>query len=65
MSRRPASIRQSDMSRAIRAAKAAGLRAVEFTMPGGGTIRLPLTDEPNVSPLSPQSKVSRRKDIVL
>jgi len=62
---KPATLHQADIARAIRAAKDAGLKMVEIAMPGGTVIRLPLTADTEIPPLSTQSKPARRKEIVL
>jgi hypothetical protein len=62
MSRKLAALTQADVSRAIRAAKAAGLQAVEITTPGGAKIRLPLTPE---SPQSTKPKAGQRREVML
>lgn len=58
MPRRPASITQSDISRAIRAARQTGAAGVEIE---GGKIRI-LLDSPQISADQP---VEQRREIVL
>jgi hypothetical protein len=61
MSRTPATIRQADVARVIRAAKQAGAAAVNLLLPGGGSFRIDLEAEvpggkPNIS-IEPRRQV--------
>jgi hypothetical protein len=58
MSRRPASVTQADVARAIRAAKQAGAHSVEVVQRNGTTIRV-VIDAPQ------QPKQSSDRDIIL
>jgi len=71
MMRRPASISQADIARAIRAAKAAGADAVEVVQSNGTTVRVILNAPPVVPALDQfeawerdheQAKAARRRD---
>jgi hypothetical protein len=70
MTRRPATITQADISRAIRAAKQAGANAVEVVQSNGTTIRV-ILNAPPVVPADEfeawerdheQAKAARRRD---
>lgn len=61
---RPATIRQADVARVLRAAKAAGARAVEVQPSGAIVIRLD-GQETQVSPQSTGQPVAKEKDFRL
>lgn len=54
MSRTPATIKQADVARTIRAAKAAGASCVDVMM-AGATVRIHLDDVPKTQPDSPDA----------
>jgi hypothetical protein len=53
MSRTPATIRQADVARVIRAAKQAGAAAVNLLLPGGGSFRIDLAGIPGGKSVPP------------
>jgi len=61
---RPATIRQADVARVLRAAKAAGARAVEVQPSGAIVIRLD-GQEAQVPPQSTGQPVAKEKDFRL
>jgi len=62
MSRRRATVDQASIARVLRAAKQAGMAAVEVQQPGGAIIRI-LVNSP---PLAPEhSDNSANRDIIL
>jgi hypothetical protein len=57
MSRRPASITQATVARALRAARQAGAAVVEVVQPNGATIRILLNAPPVVPEQAPDSEI--------
>ena len=58
MPRRPATVDQASIARVLRAAKQAGMAAVEVQQPGGAIIRI-LVNSPPLAPEQPDHSPNR------